>query len=120
MTLTTQAPARFCSTQQEVLDANGEMTTAIAAHAGLTIQINGSATSLSLSVQRHPAVGDGGLADGSGPSPSAGSAQWTSVGSAITALPAIVRFNEPGVAFWRVKATTISGGDATVAISTGA
>lgn len=120
MTLTVQSPARLCSTLQEVLDANGELTTAIAVHDALTIQITGSATSLSLNVQRHPAVGDGGLATGSGPSPASGSAQWVNVGSAITSLPTVIRFNEPGVAFWRVKATTISGGDATVAISTGA
>jgi hypothetical protein len=120
MTLTTQAPARFCATLQEVLDANGETTTALAAHDALTVQITGSATSLNLRVQRHPAVGDGGLADGSGPVPNTLSGQWVDAGSAITSLPAIVRFSEPGVAFWRVKAASISGGDATVAISTGA
>jgi len=118
MTITYQAPSPVHATLQETLDANGEITTALVAARELAVQLTGSATTVDLRVQRHPATADGDLLDGAGAAPSAGSPQWVDVGAAIVAIPTVVRFAEPGVGFWRVKGQTITGGDVVVAIST--
>lgn len=119
MTVSNQTPPRIFSTLQETLSSDGEMTAPLAAHGALAVHLTGAATTVDLRVQRHPAIGDGSLADGAGPVPAVTSAQWNDVGAKITAVPTVVRYAEPGVGWWRVKAIDIPAGDVVVALSAG-